>query len=273
MNPSSTPTYVPTMRSVIVVPTYNEAATIGDLVVAVGTVRRELGGSVDLLVVDDGSPDGTQDLVRAHAGFGHWVHLLARTSKDGLGAAYRAGFSAALSAGYEAVVQMDADGSHPATAVPAMLAQLADHDLVVGSRYVPGGRTENWPLRRQLISGAANAYARTVLRLRTRDTTSGFRAWRAEAVLAAGVLDSTSSGYGFQVENTWTSERRGLRVTEHPITFTERTAGASKMTAAVAREAAVLVLRWRLQELLHGAVTTPPPPAESAAASRDSVPQ
>jgi dolichol-phosphate mannosyltransferase len=110
----------------------------------------------------------------------------------------------------------------------------------------------NWPRSRQLISAAANAYARGVLGLRTRDATSGFRAWRRDALLAAGVLDTRSNGYGFQVENTWRAERMGLRVVEHPITFTERTAGASKMTGAVAIEAAVLVLRWRLEELRSG---------------------
>jgi dolichol-phosphate mannosyltransferase len=239
------------MRAVIVVPTYNEAGTILSLLDAVERHRSTSPEvTMDLLVVDDDSPDGTGDLVRRHPGCGTWVHLLTRTSKDGLGAAYRAGFAAAVDAGYDVVVQMDADGSHPADQVGPMIALLDAHDVVVGSRYVPGGATRNWPARRRALSWAANAYARTVLGLRTRDATSGFRAWRTEALLAAGTLATASNGYGFQVENTWQAERRGLRLVEHPITFTERTAGASKMSTEVAREAATLVLRWRVGELL-----------------------
>lgn len=247
------------MRCVIVVPTYNEVSTIGALLDAIGSLRPTMSGTaLDVLVIDDGSPDGTQDLVRAHPGSGDWVHLLSRVTRDGLGAAYRAGFAAAVRRGYDVVVQMDADGSHPVTVLPDLLALLRCHDVAIGSRYVPGGRMENWPAHRRWISWAANTYARTVLRLRTRDSTSGFRAWRAEAVLAAGLLETTSNGYGFQVENTWACERRGLRLAEHPITFTERTSGASKMTSAVAQEAALLVLRWRLRELRSASAVTFP---------------
>lgn len=249
------------MRCVIVVPTYNEASTIEDLLEAIDAVRgRVPGASVDVLVVDDGSPDGTQDVVRDRPGFGGWIHLLPRTTKDGLGSAYRAGFAEAVRRGYEAVVQMDADGSHPAYAVPALVRLLRTHDVAIGSRYVTGGRTEGWPARRRAVSWSANTYARGMLGLRTRDTTSGFRAWRTEAIAAAGVLRSTASGYGFQVESTWSCERHGLRVAEHPIVFTERTAGESKMTVAVAREAALLVLRWRLRELGHALVSAPAAP-------------
>lgn len=238
------------MRCVIIVPTYNEAENVPTLLAALEAVRAGAGGTrLDVLVVDDGSPDGTAALVEAHAGFGDWLALLGRTSKDGLGAAYRAGFVAAVAGGYDAVVQMDADGSHPATEIPAMLALLGTHDLVIGSRYVPGGATENWPMHRRALSWCANAYARRVLRLSTRDTTAGFRAWRTDALVRADVLQTTSTGYGFQVESTWRCERLGLHVAEHPITFTERTAGASKMSAEVAREAAVRVVRWRLREL------------------------
>lgn len=249
MFPSSRQPYGPGMRCVIVVPTYNEATTVAALLDAVAAVKAEAPQTViDVLVVDDGSPDGTGDIVRSHPDFGRWVQLLSRDFKEGLGAAYRAGFAAALRDGYDVVVQMDADGSHPAQAIPALLDLLATNDIAVGSRYVPGGRTVNWPLRRRALSWAANAYARTLLLLRTRDTTSGFRAWNATAILAAGVLETTTSGYGFQVENTWSCERRGLRVAESPITFTERTAGSSKMSPAVAREAALLVVRLRCRE-------------------------
>jgi dolichol-phosphate mannosyltransferase len=239
------------MRCAIVIPTYNEALTVPRLLADLEAVRSAVpDATVDVLVVDDGSPDGTGELVKAHPGYGDWVGLLSRTSKDGLGSAYRAGFAQALADGYDAVVQMDADGSHPFGSIPAMLTMLRTHDVVIGSRYVPGGRTENWSLSRRALSWGANRYARTVLGLRTSDTTSGFRAWRASALTAARVLDTTSNGYGFQVENTWRAERLRLRVAEHSITFTERIAGESKMSADVAREAAGLVLRWRSDELL-----------------------
>jgi dolichol-phosphate mannosyltransferase len=239
------------MRCVIVVPTYNEESTIGALFEGIDAIRHDVpDATVDVLVVDDGSPDRTQALVRAHPGFGEWVRLLPRDSKDGLGAAYRAGFHAALRMGYDVVVQMDADGSHPASAIPALIDLLRINDVAIGSRYVSGGRTENWPARRKVISWAANLYARALLRLRTRDATAGFRAWRAEALRDAGVLETASNGYGFQVENTWRCERRGLRIAEHPITFTERLVGESKMTTDVAREAAILIFRWRLAELV-----------------------
>ncbi|MDO7867223.1 polyprenol monophosphomannose synthase [Nocardioides jiangxiensis] len=240
-----------TSRAVVVVPTYNESESLPVLLSAIADVRTSLpeGTTLDVLVVDDGSPDGTADLVRHHPAYGVWLGLLPRTAKDGLGAAYRAGFARALEDGYDLVVQMDADGSHPVSALPAMLAGLATHDLVIGSRYVRGGRTENWPLRRRVLSAGANTYARSVLWLRTKDSTAGFRAWRAAALDSAGVLRSSADGYGFQVENTWRSERAGLRVAEEPITFVERVAGASKMSPAVALEAVTLIARWRAGEL------------------------
>ena len=144
---------------------------------------------------------------------------------------------------------MDADGSHPTSEIPAMIAALVDHDVVIGSRYVAGGRTVHWPRRRRALSWGANAYARLLLGLRTRDSTSGFRAWRAAALVAAGAVQTSSSGYAFQVENTWRAESAGLAVSEHPITFTERTAGSSKMSLGVAWEAAIRVLCWRVDEL------------------------
>ncbi|MFI5625077.1 polyprenol monophosphomannose synthase [Nocardioides sp. NPDC051685] len=248
------------MRCLILIPTYNEAATLPALLSTLSGLRPLVESSaLDVLIVDDNSPDGTADLVRAHDGFGDWLSVLVRTAKDGLGSAYRAGFSAALAQGYDAVVQLDADGSHPAAEIPAMLALLRTHDVVIGSRYVRGGATVNWPLRRRVLSWCANAYARRLLGLSTRDTTAGFRAWRAQALIDAGVVRTTSNGYAFQVENTWRCERLGLRVAEHPITFTERTAGVSKMSPAVAAEAAALVLRWRVSE------RTMPRPARSKA--------
>lgn len=270
---SCAPTYGPRMRCVIVTPTYAEAGALPALLARIETVRAGLSSiPIDLLVVDDSSPDGTADVVRAHPGFGEWVSLLSRPSKDGLGAAYRAGFAAALAQGYDVVVQMDADGSHPVEALPSMLHLLRTHDVVLGSRYVAGGATDNWPMRRRLLSWGANLYARRVLGLRTHDATAGFRAWRAGAVGAAHVLGTRSDGYGFQVENTWRCERLGLRIAEHPITFTERTVGASKMRPEVAREAALLVLRWRIAEarglLVPGPAGGVPPQTPGRAGTR-----
>ena len=239
------------MPAVVVVPTYNESANIGAILDQLVALNGAEPGRdrVEVLVVDDSSPDGTAALVRAHPAYGDLVHLLTRASKDGLGSAYRAGFVRALEDGYDVVVQMDADGSHPVAAVPALLAGLDAADVVIGSRYTAGGRTRNWPWPRRALSRAANLYARRLLRLGTADSTSGFRAWRSTALGVTGVLDTISNGYGFQVENTWRAERAGLCVVEQPITFTDRSAGESKMTASVALEAARLVLVWRLGEL------------------------
>ena len=244
----------PTLRCAVVVPTYDEADGIRDFLdrlLTATTTAEDV--TVDVLVVDDNSPDGTADVVRSLPAFGGRLRLLSRPGKDGLGAAYRAGFAAVVGpdalAPYDVVVQMVADGSHPVDEVLPMVAALRRADVVVGSRYVVGGATRNWPLPRRLLSRAANRCARTMLRLRTHDATAGFRAWRADAVHAAAVLATDSDGYGFQVENTWRAERHGLRVVEHPIVFTERTTGASKMSPEVAREALLLIARWRLAEL------------------------
>ncbi|MCL8024880.1 polyprenol monophosphomannose synthase [Nocardioides bruguierae] len=243
-----------TTRAVAVVPTYQEAATVDTVLDRLLGLDLPDGTSLDVLVVDDSSPDGTGDRVLARAAVDDRVRLLSRTGREGLGAAYRAGFAAALEAGYDAVVQLDADGSHPAAAVPAMLARLAagEADVVIGSRYVAGGGTEGWPWQRRALSGAANLYARGVLRLRTHDATAGFRAWTADAVRRTGVLTSRADGYGFQVENTWHAERAGLRVLEHPITFVDRTEGDSKMSTRTALEAVRLIAGW-------GAASVPVP--------------
>jgi dolichol-phosphate mannosyltransferase len=235
-------------RCVVVVPTYDEAETIDRFLDAGLTATRDLGA--DILVVDDSSPDGTGEKVRRHAGFGSRVHLLSRPDKEGLGAAYRAGFTWALHRGYDAIVQIDADGSHPVDRIAPMVAALADAELVIGSRYVPGGSTAGWSRRRRLLSWAANTYIRVVLGLGQRDATAGFRAWRASALVELGISRTESDGYCFQIESSWRAQRAGLRVTELPICFTERTAGSSKMTAAVAGEAVRRVPAWRLREIL-----------------------
>lgn len=240
----------------MVIPTYNEA----DNIVQVITQVRVTAPDVDILVVDDSSPDGTAHLVATHRDHARGrpstqgrVHLLQRTTKDGLGAAYRAGFGWALDRGYDVIVQMDADLSHPPERIPALLESLAGGaDVAVGSRYVAGGGVWEWSRFRRLISWAGNVYVRLVLGLPVHDTTAGFKAFRCEALCAIGATRSSSNGYCFQVENTWRAVRLGLRVAEVPITFTDRTAGTSKMSSAIVAEALSRVLVWRWNEIVHG---------------------
>ena len=229
--------------ALVVIPTYEESANIHEV------LDRVLAAAprVHVLVVDDNSPDGTADLVTAHPEHRSRVHLIVRPAKAGLGAAYRAGFAWALNRGYPAVVQMDADLSHPPERVPALLDALAEYDVAVGSRYVRGGRVRNWPLPRRLISRLGNVYVGLVLQLPVRDATAGFKAFRTDALTTIGVVDSQSNGYCFQIENTWQAVRHGLRVTEVPITFTDRSRGSSKMSGAIVLEAIVRVLGWRVR--------------------------
>lgn len=233
------------MKTLVIIPTYQEAGNITQVLDRVLAAAP----SVDVLVVDDDSPDGTGALVTTHPEFCGRVSLLRRRPKSGLGVAYRAGYAEALDTGYDAVIQMDADLSHSPEDVPVLLTALEQADVVIGSRYVPGGHTVGWPLSRRLISWAGNLYVRATLGLPVRDATAGFRAFRASALTAIDVLHSHSDGYAFQIETTWRARRRGLRIVEVPITFTERVAGASKMSTAIALEALVNVLGWRLSSL------------------------
>jgi len=228
-------------RTLVVIPTYDEAENID------AVLRQTLAAVPDghVLVVDDNSPDGTGDLVARHPAFGRSVHLLRRPGKAGLGEAYRAGFSWALDHGYDHVVQMDADLSHPPERIPALVDALTDADMSVGSRYVAGGGISNWSWSRRLISWLGNRYVQWVLGLPVRDATAGFKAFRADTLRQIGVLESSSNGYCFQVENTWRAVRQDLRVTEVPITFVDRTAGSSKMSSRIVLEAVIRVLHWR----------------------------
>jgi dolichol-phosphate mannosyltransferase len=247
-------------RTLIVVPTYDEIENIDDLIDAVlAAVPR-----AHVLVVDDNSPDGTGDKVAGRTELGRRVHLLRRPGKAGLGTAYRAGFTWALDHGYDQVVQMDADFSHPPASVPALLAALSDADLVVGSRYVRGGSVVNWSWTRRVISWLGNVYVRAVLGLPVHDATAGFKAYRAATLAEIGVLGSQSNGYCFQVENTWQAVRCGLRVVEVPIVFTDRAKGSSKMSGRIVLEAVVRVLGWR--------VTTTVPPWNRRRSARVSPP-
>ncbi|MFB4274455.1 MULTISPECIES: polyprenol monophosphomannose synthase [unclassified Nonomuraea] len=229
-------------RILVVVPTYNERENVESVV---GRVRAAVP-EADVLVADDASPDGTGDLADALARRDPQVHVLHRPGKAGLGAAYIHGFTWGLDRAYDVLVEMDADGSHRPEELPALLAALRTADLVIGSRWVPGGRVVNWPRSRELLSRAGNAYTRAVLRLPVRDATGGYRAYRATTLKEIGLDDVESQGYCFQVDLTLRTVRAGLRVAEVPITFVERTRGASKMSRAIVVEALLRVTAWAL---------------------------
>ena len=227
-------------RVAVVIPTYNEKDNIR-LITA--RVRSAVAGA-DLLVVDDNSPDGTGQIADELAAADQHIHVLHRPGKAGLGAAYLAGFEAALARGYDTVVEMDADGSHQPEELPKLLAALARADIVLGSRWMPGGRTLNWPKSRELLSRAGNAYARIMLGTRLRDITGGYRAYRASALWKIGLEDVESVGYCFQIDLVRRAVQADLTVVEVPIIFTERAHGTSKMSKAIVREALWRVTRW-----------------------------
>lgn len=232
-----------TRSSLVVVPTYNEAENIE-------TVLGRLLAAVpdtDVLVVDDGSPDGTGDLADKLAADDARVHVLHRNEKAGLGAAYLAGFRWGLDRGYTVLVEMDADGSHQPEQLPRLLAEVARADLVIGARWVPGGSVVNWPRHRELLSRGANTYARLALGIPVHDSTAGFRAFRRETLEGLGLEEVRSQGYCFQIDLTRRAVARGFRVVEVPIMFVERELGQSKMTGDIIREAFVNVARWGVQ--------------------------
>jgi glycosyltransferase involved in cell wall biosynthesis len=229
----------------VVVPTYNEAGTI---VTACERIRAALPDA-EIIVVDDASPDGTADLARLAAERVGGVVVLDRPGKAGLGAAYRAGFALAIERGAQACVQMDADLSHDPAVLPALIANL-EHgaDLAIGSRYVPGGITENWPWRRQALSRWGNRYAAGVLGLAVNDATAGLRAYSVDALQRMDYATVDTEGYGFQVEMTHRLVRADGRIVEFPITFRERTVGESKLSNGIVHEAFLLVLRLWLED-------------------------
>jgi dolichol-phosphate mannosyltransferase len=231
----------------VIVPTYDERENLVPL------VRRLFAAvpDVDLLVVDDSSPDGTGRLADELAAVDPRVHVLHREAKQGLGAAYIAGFSWARDHGYDVVVEMDADGSHAPEQLPRLLAALDGADLVLGSRWVPGGEVVNWPRSRELLSRGGNAYTRTVLRLPLRDATGGYRAYRRSVLDALPLAQVASQGYCFQVDLAWRTVCAGYEVVEVPITFVERERGSSKMSRAVVLEALWRVTWWGLRGSPH----------------------
>jgi dolichol-phosphate mannosyltransferase len=234
-------------RTVMVVPTYDEVDNLAPLVDAVHASTPD----VDVLVVDDSSPDGTGALADRLAAADPRVHVLHRLTKAGLGAAYLAGFGWALERGYDAIGEMDADGSHQPAQLPRLRAALEDADLVIGSRWVPGGSIANWSRRRELLSRAGNAYTRALLGVPIRDVTAGYRLFRRTALEQLHLEDVASTGYVFQADLAYRAVRAGLRVVEVPIDFVERERGESKMTTAVALESLRRITQWGLMQRMQ----------------------
>lgn len=229
--------------TLVVIPTYNEASNVVEIIDRV----RKSAAHVDVLIVDDNSPDGTASLVSQTATTDPHVHLLSRPGKGGLGAAYRAGFGWGLERGYQVLVEMDADGSHQPEQLPSLLSAIDHADVVIGSRWVPGGAVVNWPLSRKVLSLGGNLYTRICLGISVRDATGGFRVFRASAVQRIDMLNGSTQGYVFQVDNTYRSIRHQLRVVEVPIEFVERVAGDSKMSRAIVLEAMASVTWWAIK--------------------------
>jgi dolichol-phosphate mannosyltransferase len=252
------------MNAVVVLPTYNERENVGALLAAVRATQPQL----DIIVVDDDSPDGTGDLVEEVASELGQIKLLRRTGKQGLGSAYRQGFALALDEGYDVIVSMDADFSHD----PAVLGELlrligAGADAVIGSRYVRGGATVDWPLHRRLLSSWGNRYTSFVLGLHVRDCTSGYRAFRAAALRAIGPETTSAEGFAFLTELVRRLVRQGSRVVETPIIFRDRRFGESKMSFRIIIESMLLVTRWGVRDALtaHSSASQRPHPSRAYA--------
>lgn len=231
------------MRVLTIIPTYNE---IESLPKTLQRLRTAVPDS-DVLIADDNSPDGTGAYADEQAARDPQVHVLHRKGKEGLGAAYIAGFRWGLENGYDILVEMDADGSHKPEQLPLLLeASKAGADLVIGSRWVPGGSVVNWPLHRKLLSRAGSTYSRLMLGIRVRDITAGYRAFRRTTLERLDLAAVESVGYGFQVDMTFRVARLGMSIQEVPITFVEREFGASKMSGNIVFEAMANVTKWGL---------------------------
>jgi dolichol-phosphate mannosyltransferase len=232
-------------RTLVVLPTYDEAENIATVLQRV----RFVAPHAQILVVDDSSPDGTAEIAEGVARELGSISVLRRPRPDGLGAAYRAGFRWGLDRGYDVLVEMDSDLSHDPSVLPELLHAVdAGADLAIGSRYVEGGGTRDWPWLRRMISRTGCRYAQHMLRLPAQDSTSGFRAYRAVALRAADLDHVRANGYGFQVEMTYRVARAGGRIAEVPIEFRDRVAGSSKMSSRIVVEAFFLVTRWGLRD-------------------------
>ncbi|MFF3058091.1 polyprenol monophosphomannose synthase [Streptomyces sp. NPDC057909] len=240
MNDGGQRRYGPLGRALVIIPTYNEAENIKPIVTRVRTAVPD----ADILVADDNSPDGTGKIADELAAADSQVQVLHRQAKEGLGAAYLAGFRWGIEHGYGVLVEMDADGSHQPEELPRLLTALKGADLVLGSRWVPGGRVVNWPKSREMISRGGSTYSRLLLGLRTRDVTGGYRAFRAETLQGIGLDEVASQGYCFQVDLARRAVDAGYRVVEVPITFVDREVGDSKMSRDILVEALWRVTAW-----------------------------
>ncbi|MFI6154279.1 polyprenol monophosphomannose synthase [Kitasatospora sp. NPDC051170] len=231
-------------RVLVIIPTYNEAENVERIV---GRVRAAVP-EAHVLVADDNSPDGTGELADKLAVEDDNVHVMHRKGKEGLGAAYLAGFRWGIDHGYDVLVEMDADGSHQPEELDRLLTALRGADLVLGSRWVPGGRVVNWPKSRLLLSRGGSTYSRLMLGVPIRDVTGGYRAFRKETLLGLGMDEVASAGYCFQVDLAWRTVKAGFKVAEVPITFVERELGASKMSRSIVVEALWRVTSWGIAD-------------------------
>lgn len=231
----------------VVIPTYDERENIGPIVARLHAAVP----TADVLVVDDDSPDGTGRLADEMAAADPRITVLHRTAKNGLGAAYLAGFAHALRGPHQVVVEMDADGSHAPEELPRLLDGVRDADLVLGSRYVPGGAVRNWPAHREWLSRGGNLYSRLALGVPIRDITGGYRAFRRQVLEELDLGEVASQGYCFQVDVAYRAVCAGFRVREVPITFVERERGASKMSRSIVTEALWMVTRWGVDRVLR----------------------
>ena len=242
------------VKVLVVIPTYNESMNIEAMLKAV----RRHAPQAAVLVVDDGSPDGTADIAEALEPLLGSIHVLRRTEKAGLGSAYRAGFEWGLACGFEAFVEIDADFSHDPAALPQLLAAAdAGADVVIGSRYVPGGRIPDWSWYRKLLSRSGNRYASLLLSLKVADSTAGYRVYRGTLLDSIDYRTVRADGYGFQIEMTYRSRRAGALITEVPISFVDRELGQSKMSSNIIIEALWLVTVWGAERVI-GRAWRPP---------------
>jgi dolichol-phosphate mannosyltransferase len=233
-------------RALVVIPTYNEAANVRNLIPEILKVNSAL----EILVVDDNSPDGTANVVKEIMASDTRIHLVQRHEKSGLGTAYVAGFKYAIEHCFDYVFEMDADFSHDAREIPNFLTSVSEYDLVIGSRYRNGVRVLNWPVRRLLLSYFANVYTRLITGLPVKDATGGFKCFRRKVLESIDLDSIKSNGYAFQIEMTYKAWKKGFRVHEIPIVFMDRRIGASKMSKNIVYEAVFMVWKLRLRSLL-----------------------
>jgi dolichol-phosphate mannosyltransferase len=237
-----------TIRTLVIIPTYQESDNIENIIKRTLQVSENL----DILVVDDSSPDGTANIVKEIMKQSPRVNLLVNSEKAGLGKAYVVGFRWGLAKQYQYFVEMDADGSHAPEQLPSILEKLSDFHVSLGSRWVDGGKIENWPLSRQILSQGGNIYTRLMLGIKVKDATGGYRAYRREVLEAIDLAGIESQGYCFQVDMVRRSLQNGFKISETPITFTERELGNSKMSKSIVIEAFTRIGIWGLKRLFRG---------------------